>query len=121
MGVNTLILPSKQMLWGNQGGFSWLFHLCFSRYRDEEWGPVALGCLGGSAVVAHWLTDVCAMVLSAEARGQLEAPQLSMCTENSQEAAPLEGSPGNISFQPQERSNETLRNAAQRDLKGQSR
>lgn len=67
MDVNALILSSKQKLWGSQEGFSWLFHLCFSRCRDEERGPVALGCVGDSAAVARLLTDVCAVGLLTEA------------------------------------------------------
>lgn len=88
------------------------FHLCISRCRNGERGPVALGCMGDSAAVAHLLTP---NGTPSGVRRHSLSHLKGVCAQKT----PLEGSPGNISFQPQERSNQTLRNAAQRNPKGQ--
>ena len=60
---------------------------------------MALGGVGDSVSAAHLLTRECAMgLLQWGRRAHLEPPQGSMCTET-----PLEGSPGNIPFQPREK------------------
>lgn len=62
MDANVFILPQNKRC-GAANDASLGCSACFSRCRNGERGPVALGCVGDSAAVAHLLTQGCAMGL----------------------------------------------------------
>lgn len=85
-------------------------------------GELCPVCAGGSAAMAHLLSAGCVTGSPPRLRAQLQLPQGSAGTGHSHlmtRVIPVGRPPGNI-FQPQERRNQTLWKAAQRDPKGRS-
>lgn len=98
-----------------------LFCICFSTHRGGDRGPVPRlrrGLCSSGSPAECWVCDG----LPTASEGSAQLPQGSASTGHSHlttRGIPVGRPPGNI-FQPQERRNQTLWKAAQRDPKGQS-